>query len=224
MSCLGMSLSILLWAVSGLPVLAPFALLFGVFQGGFVALTSAVVVDLFGARAASGANGLLLTARGIGMLVGIPAITGAATVLGDALPLVAVALLGLAGCALLMVLATGRDRGARAASPGHLPGYSVPLEPPNQKRILGWSGIPHSPPDREGVPAHDHLSTRDAPRRSRGRGAPALSVPTLFDAPARQPKRSFDCVAHEQSGDCDVSRCVRTGAMVTQRGSPDPAD
>lgn len=99
--CVGMSLATLLWALGDAAVLTPFALAFGAFQGGFVALSSAVVVDVFGRRAAAGANGLLLTARGIGLLLGVPVVVHAVAVLGDALPLTAVALTGLVGSALL---------------------------------------------------------------------------------------------------------------------------
>lgn len=57
--------------------LALFALLFGAFYGGFVALAPALIMDYFGARNVSGLIGLLYSAAGIGTLVG-PTLAGVA--------------------------------------------------------------------------------------------------------------------------------------------------
>ena len=57
--------------------LALFALLFGAFYGGFVALAPALVMDYFGAKNVSGLIGLLYSAAGIGTLVG-PTLAGVA--------------------------------------------------------------------------------------------------------------------------------------------------
>jgi MFS family permease len=99
--CVGLSLATLVWPLARPALLTGFALAFGVFQGGFVALSSSVVVDLFGRRAAAGAIGLLHTGRGIALLFGPPAVAFAAAALdGYAIPLVVTALLGLLGSAL----------------------------------------------------------------------------------------------------------------------------
>jgi MFS family permease len=67
----------LLWWVSEsyLP-LAAFAVVFGTFYGGYVALTPTVCMDLFGPRALSAIIGSLYTAAGLGTLVG-PTFAGA---------------------------------------------------------------------------------------------------------------------------------------------------
>jgi MFS family permease len=50
--------------------LAGFALIYGVFYGGFVALAPAVVIDYFGGRNASGLIGILYTSVAFGTLIG----------------------------------------------------------------------------------------------------------------------------------------------------------
>ena len=97
--CLGIGLAMPVWA--GTAALMPFALAFGAFQGGFVALCPAVTVDLFGRRSAAGTSGLLLTGRGIALLVAAPAVAQASLLFGEALPIAASGLCGLAGAALL---------------------------------------------------------------------------------------------------------------------------
>lgn len=74
---LGLGLMFLLWWVSEsyLP-LAAFAVVFGTFYGGYVALTPTVCMDLFGPRALSAIIGSLYTAAGLGTLVG-PTFAGA---------------------------------------------------------------------------------------------------------------------------------------------------
>ncbi len=68
---LGIGLSFVIWAVSTsfLP-LAVFALVYGVFYGGFVALAPAVVIDYFGGRNAGSLIGILYTSVAFGTLVG----------------------------------------------------------------------------------------------------------------------------------------------------------
>jgi len=63
--------AMLLWWLAATSVwqLTIFALVFGIFQGGFVALYPALTVDHFGARNASGIIGILYTAGAIGTLV-----------------------------------------------------------------------------------------------------------------------------------------------------------
>ncbi len=67
----GMGLAFVIWMVSTtLWSLAAFALVFGVFYGGFVALSPAVLVDYFGARNAAGMIGILYTSVAFGTLIG----------------------------------------------------------------------------------------------------------------------------------------------------------
>jgi MFS family permease len=67
----GMGLSFVIWLVStSLWPLAVFALVYGVFYGGFVALAPAVVIDYFGGRHASSLIGILYTSVAFGTLVG----------------------------------------------------------------------------------------------------------------------------------------------------------
>jgi MFS family permease len=67
----GMGLSLLIWVGStewwGLCL---FALVYGVFYGGFVAILPALVMDYFGGRQVSGIIGVLYTSVGFGTLVG----------------------------------------------------------------------------------------------------------------------------------------------------------
>ena len=67
----GMGLSFVVWLLSAsLWPLAGFALAYGVFYGGFVALAPAVVIDYFGGRNASGLIGILYTSVALGTLIG----------------------------------------------------------------------------------------------------------------------------------------------------------
>jgi MFS family permease len=61
---------LLWWAASSWWVLALFALAFGVFYGGYVALMPTIAMDLYGPRAVSAIIGSLYTGAGIGTLVG----------------------------------------------------------------------------------------------------------------------------------------------------------
>jgi MFS family permease len=67
----GMALSLLVWAVSTVFWgLTGFALMYGVFYGGFVAILPALVMDYFGGRNVSGIIGVLYTSVALGTLVG----------------------------------------------------------------------------------------------------------------------------------------------------------
>lgn len=67
----GMAASLAVWGIAGaLPALVAFALAFGLFYGGWVAILPAVVADHFGARRVSGIIGVLYTSVAIGTLIG----------------------------------------------------------------------------------------------------------------------------------------------------------
>jgi MFS family permease len=67
----GMGLSFVMWLFSvSLWPLTAFALVYGVFYGGFVALAPAVVIDYFGGRHASSLIGILYTSVAFGTLIG----------------------------------------------------------------------------------------------------------------------------------------------------------
>ena len=67
----GMALSFAIWAIAGgLGALATFALLFGLFYGGWVAVLPAVVTDHFGGKNVSGIIGILYTSVAFGTLLG----------------------------------------------------------------------------------------------------------------------------------------------------------
>ena len=67
----GMALTLLIWAGSkGFWGLAVFALSYGVFYGGFVAILPALTMDYFGGRHVSGIIGVLYTSIAFGTLIG----------------------------------------------------------------------------------------------------------------------------------------------------------
>lgn len=67
----GMAAALLIWAVaSGFWMLAVFALVYGVFYGGWVAVLPAVTMDYFGGRNVSGIIGVLYTSVAFGTLIG----------------------------------------------------------------------------------------------------------------------------------------------------------
>ena len=71
MMFVGMGLAYIVWMLSTtLWALAAFAFTYGVFYGGFVALSPAVLIDYFGGRNAAGMIGILYTSVAIGTLVG----------------------------------------------------------------------------------------------------------------------------------------------------------
>jgi MFS transporter, OFA family, oxalate/formate antiporter len=96
---MGLSFAIWLFAASFWP-LAVFALVFGVFYGGFVALAPAVVIDYFGAQNASTIIGILYTSVAFGTLIG-PSAAGYAFDLSHSytLPII------LSGCAYALATA-----------------------------------------------------------------------------------------------------------------------
>lgn len=72
----GIAVSLTVWAAADGPrMLAAFALLFGLFYGGWVAVLPAVVADHFGRRNVGGIIGLLYTSVAIGTLIG-PSLAG----------------------------------------------------------------------------------------------------------------------------------------------------
>ncbi|MBN3791552.1 MFS transporter [Burkholderia sp. Ac-20353] len=72
----GMAAALVAWARAGdFTALAAFALVFGVFYGGWVAVLPAVVMDYFGGRNVSGIIGVLYTSIAFGTLIG-PAAAG----------------------------------------------------------------------------------------------------------------------------------------------------
>ncbi|MCA8067117.1 MFS transporter [Burkholderia sp. AU38729] len=67
----GMAVALVAWAGAGtVAMLAAFALGFGVFYGGWVAVLPAVVMDYFGGRNVSGIIGVLYTSVAFGALIG----------------------------------------------------------------------------------------------------------------------------------------------------------
>ncbi|WP_448168018.1 MFS transporter [Burkholderia ambifaria] len=72
----GMAVALVAWAGAGsVATLATFALVFGVFYGGWVAVLPAVVMDYFGGRNVSAIIGVLYTSVAFGTLIG-PAAAG----------------------------------------------------------------------------------------------------------------------------------------------------
>jgi len=74
LSCLGLGLSYLIWLGAGTsyPLLVVFALVLGVAYGGIIALSPAVLAQLFGTVGMGGVLGALYTASGFGGLIGPP--------------------------------------------------------------------------------------------------------------------------------------------------------
>lgn len=73
---IGMALSMMIWAfATSFSLLAVFAVVFGVFYGGFVALLPAIVMDDFGGKHVSGLIGILYTSVAFGTLIG-PSLAG----------------------------------------------------------------------------------------------------------------------------------------------------
>ncbi|MBA2676154.1 MAG: MFS transporter [Ramlibacter sp.] len=111
----GMAASLCVWAASGgFAMLAVFALVYGVFYGGYVALLPALVMDAFGGRNVSGIIGILYTSIAFGTLIG-PSATGFAF---DASGSYTVAILLGAAANLLgaAIVGWGARAGPRAAS------------------------------------------------------------------------------------------------------------
>jgi MFS family permease len=103
LSCLGVSIAMMLWALADGPAsLQGFALIYGALQGGFVALLPAFVADGFGSRSLGGLVGLLYTSRGIALLAGVPLVSLSVSMIGaHEVPVAACGLIGLLGTLLL---------------------------------------------------------------------------------------------------------------------------
>ncbi|MDC7694269.1 MFS transporter [Asticcacaulis sp. DXS10W] len=71
----GMGASLVMWLSDSFAVLSVFAVVFGAFYGGSVAIMPVFVAERFGPRYVSGITGVLFTSTGIGTLVG-PAAAG----------------------------------------------------------------------------------------------------------------------------------------------------
>ncbi|HWH83663.1 MAG TPA: MFS transporter [Burkholderiaceae bacterium] len=102
----GMALAMAVWALAtSLWALAAFALAFGVFYGGFVALLPALVMDWFGGRHIGAIIGVLYTSVALGTLVG-PSLAGVAFDLTRSylLPIVVGALANLVAAAIVAAL------------------------------------------------------------------------------------------------------------------------
>ncbi|MBP0496251.1 MFS transporter [Pararoseomonas indoligenes] len=128
--CLGVAAMMASWAearsAAGFIV---FALGFGLFQGGFVALLPSVVVDLYGRRSAGALIGVLFTGRALSVLIGAPGMVALAATAGHAVPLWAACGLALLGTFLLScALRRRRPRKARRSYP--LPAVSWPPAQP----------------------------------------------------------------------------------------------
>lgn len=106
---------ILWWLTSTYWVLVLFALLFGAFYGGFVALAPTIIMDLYGPRAVSGIIGALYTGPGLGTLVGPPLAGAAFDAFGSySAPILTAAGLSFAGAGLVWVLVRRTRRPATA--------------------------------------------------------------------------------------------------------------
>ena len=113
----GMAFALAIWFLSaGFWSLAVFALTFGVFYGGWVAVLPSVVMDNFGGRNVSGIIGVLYTSVAFGTLIG-PSAAGFAFDFNHsyALPILAGAGANLIAAA-IMVASEMSDRSARKAA------------------------------------------------------------------------------------------------------------
>ena len=105
---------ILWWLATQYWLLALFALSFGAFYGGFVALAPSIVMDLYGPRAVSGIIGFLYTGPGIGTLIGPPLAGAAFDALGSySAPILAAAALSFVAAGIVLLLMR-RTRAAAA--------------------------------------------------------------------------------------------------------------
>jgi MFS family permease len=113
----GLALTLVFWAVStAFWGLAVFALAYGVFYGGFVAILPALVMDYFGGRNVGAIIGVLYTSVAFGTLIG-PSAAGFAF---DVSHSYTVPILLSAGCnviAALIILMTSRSAAPTAAAP-----------------------------------------------------------------------------------------------------------
>ncbi|AOI91087.1 MFS transporter [Burkholderia pseudomultivorans] len=114
----GMAVALVAWAGAGtVATLAAFALVFGVFYGGWVAVLPAVVMDAFGGRNVSAIIGVLYTSVAFGTLIG-PAAAGFIYDAGGGylVPILASAAANAIACAI--VATTGRTPSAARAAGG----------------------------------------------------------------------------------------------------------
>jgi MFS family permease len=100
--CFGVAAMMAWWAeAAGGVAFVVFALGFGFFQGGFVALLPSAVVDLYGRRSAGAVIGVLFAGRALAVLMGPPFVAAIGSARGHALPLWIVSAFALAGTLLL---------------------------------------------------------------------------------------------------------------------------
>lgn len=114
----GMALAMLIWLAStSMWALSIFALLFGLFYGGYVALLPALVMDEFGGRNINGLIGILYTSVAFGNLIG-PSAAGYAYDLTHsyAAPILASAACDLLAVIILVWLSRRRGSAARGAT------------------------------------------------------------------------------------------------------------
>jgi MFS family permease len=112
-----MALALALWVVSAsLAPLLVFALAFGVFYGGWVAVMPSVVMDQFGGRNVSSIIGVLYTSVAFGTLIGPSAAGFAFDVSGSYTVPILASLAANVLAALILVVAEARVA-ARAAAP-----------------------------------------------------------------------------------------------------------
>jgi len=114
----GMTLAMVIWVVAtSFWSLAVFALVFGVFYGGWVAILPAVVMDCFGGRNVSGIIGILYSSVALGTLIG-PSAAGFAFDLSHTYTLPILASAAVNVIAAIIVAATARDAAAPANAGG----------------------------------------------------------------------------------------------------------
>jgi len=101
--CIGISVSTVVWAVGNGLLFYGFALSFGIFYGGFVALMPAFIVDNFGRHNAAGVMGLIYSGRAFAGLLGPPIVSFLiARWHGHTFPLEMIAIVAAIGCFQLM--------------------------------------------------------------------------------------------------------------------------
>jgi MFS family permease len=116
----GMAASLSIWAVSvSVWSLAVFALVFGVFYGGWVAVLPSVVMDYFGGRNVSGIIGVLYTSVAFGTLIG-PSAAGFAFDLSHSyeLPIIASAATNVVAAAIVAMTSRPVEVAARPVCQG----------------------------------------------------------------------------------------------------------
>lgn len=134
--CAGLAASMLIWAGARTMLeLQVFALVFGAFQGAFIALLPSATTDRFGGDRAGTVIGVLYTSRAIGLFAGPPAVAAAMALAGSqVIPLLGVAALGVLGIVLL----------GMGLSSGHAPAMNVAAHhaDPTRKAVPGPNPLP----------------------------------------------------------------------------------